>query len=133
MYRYITSIGGQAIIVSDLKKVKEEKDKLVADNNQFKMNNEKLEAQVQQLSVELGTVGSDANLYQEILTQIQGNVDTAQAEIQGMAAYEIPGMDSLSLIIQDLDNTLAEAIIQALDTPSGDGIMPTDGGITSFR
>ena len=96
------------------------------------MNNEKLEAQVQQLSVELGTVGSDANLYQEVLTQIQGNVDTAQTEIQGMAANEIPGMDSLSLIIQDLDNTLAEAIIQALDTPSGDGIMPTDGGITSF-
>jgi hypothetical protein len=84
------------------------------------MNNEKLESQVQQLSVELGTVGSDANFYQEVLTQIQGNVDTAQAEIQGMAAYEIPGMDSLSLIVQDLDNTLAEAIIQALDTPSGD-------------
>jgi LruC domain-containing protein len=111
---------------------------LLVDNDQFKMNNEELGAQIQLLSVELETVGSDANLYQEVFTQIRGNVDNAKTEIQGMAIYEIPGIDSLALVIQDMDNTLAGAIIQDPDTPSGDGgipsgdgIMPNDGGTAS--
>jgi len=125
-------------LADDHKKVKEEKDILAADNNQFKVNNEKLEVKVQQLNVELGTLGSDANLYQEIFTQIKGNVYNAKAEIKGMAVYELPGIDSLALEIQDMENTLAGAIIQDPETPSGeritpfgDEIMPNDGGTTA--